>query len=57
MAWRNNRSDALLELGLIEDKTAGDATINLTIDAGRVGVPLLPLDKARAALENLKKEN
>lgn len=32
MDWKSSRIDALLELALIEDKAAGDATTNLTID-------------------------
>jgi nicotinate-nucleotide pyrophosphorylase (carboxylating) len=32
MDWKSHRIDALLEQALLEDKTAGDATTNLTID-------------------------
>jgi nicotinate-nucleotide pyrophosphorylase (carboxylating) len=32
MDWKSHRIDALLEQALIEDKAAGDATTNLTID-------------------------
>jgi nicotinate-nucleotide pyrophosphorylase (carboxylating) len=33
MDWKSSRIDTLLEQALIEDKAAGDATTNLTIDA------------------------
>jgi nicotinate-nucleotide pyrophosphorylase (carboxylating) len=32
MDWKSHRIDALLEQALVEDKAAGDATTNLTID-------------------------
>ena len=32
MDWKSSRIDALLEQALVEDKAAGDATTNLTID-------------------------
>ncbi|HEY1768083.1 MAG TPA: carboxylating nicotinate-nucleotide diphosphorylase [Terracidiphilus sp.] len=32
MEWKSHRIDALLEQALVEDKAAGDATTNLTID-------------------------
>jgi nicotinate-nucleotide pyrophosphorylase (carboxylating) len=32
MEWKSSRIDALLEMALAEDKAAGDATTNLTID-------------------------
>ncbi len=32
MEWKSHRIDALLEQALLEDKAAGDATTNLTID-------------------------
>jgi len=32
MEWKSSRIDALLEQALVEDKAAGDATTNLTID-------------------------
>jgi nicotinate-nucleotide pyrophosphorylase (carboxylating) len=34
MEWKSHRFDAILEQALVEDKAAGDATTNLTIDAG-----------------------
>jgi nicotinate-nucleotide pyrophosphorylase (carboxylating) len=34
MEWKSHRIDVILEQALQEDKTAGDATTNLTIDAG-----------------------
>ena len=34
MDWKSSRIDALLEQALLEDKAAGDATTNLTIDPG-----------------------
>ncbi len=34
MDWKNSQIDALLEGALAEDKAAGDATTNMTIDAG-----------------------
>jgi nicotinate-nucleotide pyrophosphorylase (carboxylating) len=34
MDWKSSRIDALLEQALVEDKAAGDATTNLTIDPG-----------------------
>jgi nicotinate-nucleotide pyrophosphorylase (carboxylating) len=34
MDWKSHRIDALLEQALVEDKAAGDATTNLTIDPG-----------------------
>ena len=32
MDWKSGRVDMLLEQALVEDKAAGDATTNLTID-------------------------
>jgi nicotinate-nucleotide pyrophosphorylase (carboxylating) len=34
MEWKSHRIDVILEQALVEDKAAGDATTNLTIDAG-----------------------
>ena len=34
MDWKSHRIDALLEQALVEDRAAGDATTNLTIDPG-----------------------
>jgi nicotinate-nucleotide pyrophosphorylase (carboxylating) len=34
MEWKSHRFDVILEQALVEDKAAGDATTNLTIDAG-----------------------
>jgi len=34
MEWKSHRVDVILEQALLEDKAAGDATTNLTIDAG-----------------------
>ena len=34
MEWKSHRVDVILEQALQEDKTAGDSTTNLTIDAG-----------------------
>lgn len=34
MDWKSHRFDVILEQALVEDKAAGDATTNLTIDAG-----------------------
>ena len=55
MDWKNSRIDALLEQALMEDKAAGDTTTNLTINSGLGELPLLLLEKARAALDNLNK--
>jgi nicotinate-nucleotide pyrophosphorylase (carboxylating) len=34
MEWKSHRIDVILEQALVEDKATGDATTNLTIDAG-----------------------